>query len=29
VGEALSIVRTRLLMPVLVGAGYAPPPQEE
>jgi hypothetical protein len=29
VGETLSIVRTRLLMPVLVGAGYAPPPQEE
>lgn len=29
VGDSLSIVRTRLLMPVLVGAGYAPPPMEE
>ena len=26
VGDSLSIVRTRLLMPVLVGAGYAPAP---
>jgi hypothetical protein len=27
VGESLCIVRTRLLMPVLVEAGYAPPPR--
>jgi len=29
VADSLCIVRTRLLLPVLVGAGYAPPPQEE
>ena len=27
VGESLCIVRTRLLMPVLVESGYAPPPR--
>ena len=27
VADTLCIVRTRLLMPVLVGAGYAPPPR--
>lgn len=27
IGESLCIVRTRLLMPVLVAAGYAPPPR--
>jgi len=29
VGDSLSIVRTRLLLPVLVDAGYAPAPKEE